>query len=191
MSTLMQYLHVIGAFQGILLAGLLIFGSTTSTASRILGTWCLFLGLYFLGPFIYLDQELNVFSHLLGLHHFLPASFGAFLYLYCRHAIINHPFIRKDLWHFLPFLLCYLINIELYLSSPEVKLDALINGPENLTPIIIALVILTSQAYIYLGLSMLMVRHYQSQAEHTLSSYNPEVFSWLWKLLILNLLIWV
>jgi len=97
----MQYLHVIGAFQGILLAGLLIFGSTTSTASRILGAWCLCLGLYLLGPFIYLDRELNVFSHLLGLHKFLPASFGAFLYLYCRHAIIAHPFTRKDLWHFL------------------------------------------------------------------------------------------
>jgi len=186
----MQYLHVIGAFQGILLAGLLIFGSTTSTASRILGAWCLCLGLYLLGPFIYLDRELNVFSHLLGLHKFLPASFGAFLYLYCRHAIIAHPFTRKDLWHFLPFLLCYVINIELYLSSPEVKLDALLNGPKNLTPIIIAQVIMTLQAFIYLALSMVMVRRYQSQAEHTLSSYNPEVFRWLWKLLILDLLIW-
>jgi AraC-like DNA-binding protein len=190
MSTLMQNLHIIGAFQGILLAGLLMFGSTTTTASRILGTWCLFLGLYFLGPLIYLDRELNVFSHLLGLHKFLPASFGAFLYLYCRHALIDHPLSWKELCHFLPFLLCYLINIELYLSSPEVKLDALLNGPKNLTPIIIAQVILTLQAFIYLALSMIMVRRYQSQAEHTLSSYNPEVFFWLWKLLILDLLIW-
>jgi AraC-like DNA-binding protein len=190
MSTLMQYLHVIGAFQGILLAGLLIFGTTTSTASRILGTWCLFLGLYLLGPFIYLDQELNDFSFLLGLHLFLPASFGAFIYLYCRHALIEHPLALKDLWHFLPFLLCYLINIELFLSSPEVKLDALLYGPQNLTPIIIAQIILALQAFIYLGLSMAMVRRYQNQAEQTLSSYNPEVFSWLWKLLILDLLIW-
>jgi len=190
MSTIMQYLHVIGAFQGLLLAGLLIFGSTTSTASRILGTWCLFLGLYLLGPFIYLDRELNVFSSLLGLHMFLPASFGAFLYLYCRHAIINHPLTLKDLWHFLPFLLCYVLNIELYLSSAEVKLDALLHGPKNFTPIIIADVILALQAFIYLGCSMVMVRRYQYQAEHTLSSYNPEVFSWLWKLLILDLLIW-
>ena len=186
----MQYLHVIGAFNGVLLAALLIFGANTSTASRILGMWCLFLGLYFLGPFIYLEQELNALSPLLGLHKFLPASFGAFLYLYCRHAIIEHPMKLKDLWHFSPFLLCYLLNIELYLSPAEVKLDALLNGPKNLTPIIIAQVILTLQAFIYLGFSMVMVRRYQNQAEYTLSNYNPEVFSWLRKLLILNLLIW-
>ena len=190
MSTLMQNLHVIGAFNGVLLAVLLIFGTNTSTASRILGMWCLFLGLYFLGPFIYLEQEVNAFSPLLGLHKFLPASFGAFLYLYCRHAIIEHPVKLKDLWHFSPFLLCYLLNIELYFSPAEVKLDALLNGPKNLTPIIIAQVILTLQAFIYLGFSMVMVRRYQNQAEYTLSNYNPEVFSWLWKLLILNLLIW-
>jgi AraC-like DNA-binding protein len=186
----MQYLHVIGSFQGLLLAGLLIFGAKTSTASRILGTWCLFLGLYLLGPFIYLDRELNDFSFLLGLHMFLPASFGAFLYLYCRHALIEHPLALKDLWHFIPLLLCYVLNIELYLSSPEVKLDALLHGPKNLTHIIIAQIILALQAFIYLGLSMALIRRYQNQAEHTLSSYNPEVFSWLWKILILDLLIW-
>jgi AraC-like DNA-binding protein len=189
-STLMQYLHVIGAFHGLLLAGLLIFGSTTSTASRILGTWCLFLGLYFLGPFVHLERELNTFSQLIGLHIFLPASFGAFLYLYCRHAVIDHPIALKDLLHFLPFILCYVLNIELYLSTPEVKLNAILYGPENLHPIIIAQIILALQAFIYLGLSMIMVKRYKNQAEHTLSNYNPEVFSWLWKLLILNLLIW-
>lgn len=186
----MQYLHVIGAFHGLLLAGLLIFGSTTSTASRILGTWCLFLGLYFLGPFIHLERQLNAFSQLIGLHIFLPASFGAFLYLYCRHAVIDHPLSLKDLLHFLPFILCYVLNIELYLSTSEVKLNAILYGPENLHPILIAQVILALQAFIYLGLSMIMVKRYKNQAEHTLSNYNPEVFSWLWKLLILNLLIW-
>jgi AraC-like DNA-binding protein len=190
MSTLMQYIHVIGVFQGLLLAGLLIFGATSSTASRLLGTWCLFLALYLLGPFIYLDRELNAFSALLGLHIFLPASFGAFLYLYCRHAIIGHALVLKDLWHFFPFLLCYLLNIELYLSSPEIKLHALLHGPEKLTPMIISQIILALQAFLYLGFSMIMVKRYQNQAEHTLSSYNPEVFSWLWKLLILNLIIW-
>ncbi|MFT4749514.1 MAG: hypothetical protein ACI9E4_001191, partial [Pseudohongiellaceae bacterium] len=36
MPILTQYLHVIGVFQGLLLAGILIFGAKTSTASRIL-----------------------------------------------------------------------------------------------------------------------------------------------------------
>ncbi len=190
MSILMQYLHVIGAFQGLLLAGLLIWGSQISTASRILGIWCLFLGLNFLGPFIYINGELNVFSSLIGLHMFLPASYGAFLYLYCRHAIINCPLVLKDLWHFLPFLMCYVLNFELYLSTPDVKLDAILHGPENVTLIIIAQVIMGMQAFVYLGLSIIMVRRYQIQAKQTLSNFNPDMFTWLWKILILDLLIW-
>ena len=183
-------MHVIGVFQGLLLAILLLFGENTSTASRILGAWCLFLALTFLGPFIHLDREINVFSPLIGLHIFLPASFGAFLYLYCRHAIIERHFVLKDLWHFLPFVLCYLLNIELYLSSPEVKLDAILYGPKNLTLMMFSQMILAIQAIVYLGLSMVMVRRFQKKANQTLSSFNPEMFSWLWRLLLLDLFIW-
>ncbi len=191
MSILMQYLHVIGVFQGFVLAGLLIWGPQNSTASRILGTWCLFLGLNFLGPFIYINGELNAFSALIGLHQFLPASYGAFIYLYCRHAVIDRPFALKDLLHFSPFILCYLLNIELFLSSPEIKLEAILHGPSNLTPIIAGQVILTLQSFIYIGLSMTMVRRFQRKANQTLSNFNPEMFTWLWKLLLLDLVIWI
>jgi len=190
MSIIIQYLHVIGAFQGLLLAGLLIFGSQISIASRILGAWCLLMGLNFLGPFIYINGEINAFSPLIGLHIFLPASYGAFLYLYCRHAIINCPLSLKDFWHFLPFFLCYLINIELYLSPPEVKLDAILHGPPNATLILIAQAIMAIQAFGYLALSMIMVRRYQREAKKTVSNFNPELFTWLWTILILDLVIW-
>jgi AraC-like DNA-binding protein len=190
MSILTQYLHVIGVFQGLLLAGILIFGAKTSTASRILGTLCLLLALHFLGPFIYLEREINVLSPLIGFQVFLPASFGAILYLYCRHAIIDRSFTLKDLWHLLPLVVCYLLNIEFFLSSPEVKLDVVLHGTENLKNLKIAEAIVSMQAFVYLGLSMLMVRRFQNKANQTLSNFNPEMFSWLWKLLFLVLVIW-
>jgi AraC-like DNA-binding protein len=190
MPILTQYLHVIGVFQGLLLAGILIFGAKTSTASRILGTLCLLLALHFLGPFIYLEREINVLSPLIGFQVFLPASFGAILYLYCRHAIIDRSFTLKDLWHLLPLVVCYLLNIEFFLSSPEVKLDVVLHGTENLKNLKIAEAIVSMQAFVYLGLSMLMVRRIQNKANQTLSNFNPEMFSWLWKLLFLVLVIW-
>ena len=190
MPILTQYLHVIGVFQGLLLAGILIFGAKTSTASRILGTLCLLLALHFLGPFIYLEREINVLSPLIGFQVFLPASFGAILYLYCRHAIIERSFTLKDLWHLLPLVVCYLLNIEFFLSSPEVKLDVVLHGTENLKNLKIAEAIVSMQAFVYLGLSMLMVRRIQNKANQTLSNFNPEMFSWLWKLLFLVLVIW-
>ena len=190
MSILTQYLHVIGVFQGALLAGLLIFGAKTSTASRILGTLCLLLALHFLGPFIYLERAINVFSPLIGFQVFLPASFGAILYLYCRHAIIDRSFALKDLLHLLPLVVCYLLNIEFFLSSSEAKIDVILHGTENLKNLKIAEAIVSIQAFTYLGLSMLMVRRIQNKANQTLSNINPEMFSWLWRLLFLVLLIW-
>ncbi len=191
MSILMQYLHVIGVFQGFVLAGLLIWGPQNSTASRILGTWCLFLGLNFLGPFIYINGELNAFSALIGLHLYLPASYGAFIYLYCRHAVIDSPFLFKNLLHFSPFILCYLLNIDFFLSSPEIKLAEILHGPSNLTPIIAAQVIFTLLSFIYIGLSITMVQRFQRKANQTLSNFNPDMFTWLWKLLLLDLVIWL
>jgi|GEM_PF-354384 len=190
MPILVQYLHAIGSFQGLLLAGLLIFGSQNTNASRILGTWCLFLALSFLGPFIIMDREMNLFTGLIGFNSFLPAAYGAFLYLYCRHAIVDRPLALKDLWHFVPITSCYLLNIDLLTSSAEVKLDAIINGPENLTPILIAQLILFLQAFIYFWFSAKLIRRYQNQAKNTLSNFNPDIFAWLWKLLILDLVIW-
>ncbi|NQZ88984.1 MAG: AraC family transcriptional regulator [Colwellia sp.] len=190
MSILTQYLHVIGIFQGLILAALLILGAKTSIASRILGTLCLLLALNFLGPFIYLEREINIFSPLIAFHAFLPASFGALLYLYCRHAIIDRPFALKDLWHLLPLVVCYLLNIEFYLSSAEVKLDVILHGTENLKSLNIGDAIISIQAFAYLGVSMFMVRRIQNKAKQTLSNFNPEMFSWLWKLLILALVIW-
>jgi AraC-like DNA-binding protein len=190
MSILTQYIHVIGVVQGLLLAGLLIFNPKTTTASRLLGTLCLLLAFNFLGSFIYLEREINIFSPLIGFHAFLPTCFGALLYLYCRHAIIDRPLAPKDLWHLLPLVVCYLLNIEFFLSSSEVKLDIILHGTENLKTLKIAEAIMSIQAFAYLGLSMLMVRRIQNKANQTLSNFNPEMFSWLWKLLFLVLVIW-
>jgi AraC-like DNA-binding protein len=190
MPVLQQYLFVIGSFQGLLLASLLIFDRTLSNASRILGAWCLFLALSFLGPFITIDGQLNVFSPLIGLSFFLPASYGAFIYLYCRHAILDRPLAWVDLWHFSPLLLCYLLNFDLFLAPPQAKLDAVLGGEPDTLRFAISNFLLFSQAFIYLGFSARLIRNYQRQARQTLSGFNPGVFDWLWKLLILDLTIW-
>jgi AraC-like DNA-binding protein len=185
-----EYLYVVGSFQGVLLAMLLIFSSQVSYASRILGIWCLFLALRFLAHFIAMDGELNAFTWLIGWDFFIPASYGALLYLYCKYALISAPFKWKDLLHFLPFVFCYLINYDIMLMSAEVKLQMnLKRAPPNFG-VQIAQVILFAQAYIYIALSVRLIWRCRKTASQTLSNYNPEIFNWLWKLLILDSIIW-
>lgn len=190
MPVLQQYLFAIGAFQGLLLAFLLIPGAGNSHASRILGIWCLFLALSFAGAFITMDRQINAFSGLIGWSLLLPAGYGALLYLYCRHAITDRSFAAGDLLHFTPLLLCYLLNIDILLASPESKLDMVLAHPPQSLRFQASQLILYLQAFVYLGMSVILVRRYQDRAEHTLSSFNPEIFRWLWKLLALYLAIW-
>ncbi len=190
MNILEEYISVIGIFHGLLLSGLLIFGFQVSNASRILGVWCLFLALSFLGHFIITGREPNLFSFLLGWHYFLPAGYGAFLYLYCRHALIEQEFSVADFWHFCPMIVCYLLNIEFLFLGSQAKLDIVYSGQQDSTLMDISQMILFSQAYVYIGFSVGLIRKYQNQAKNNLSNFNPDIFNWLWKLLILDSIIW-
>ena len=190
MPILLQHLFAIGGFQGILLFCLLSIGSQNTKANRILGVWCLFLGLFFLGILVHVQNELNVFSILIGWNLYLPASYGALLYLYCRQAITDRPLVWKDALHLLPVLSCYLLNVDILFASAETKFNwttAASDGPISLS---LAQIITYVQAFVYLGFSFYMVRRYQQQAKQNLSDFNPEIFRWIWVLLILTLSVW-
>lgn len=185
-----QYLYVIGSFQGILLASLLLFSVRISIASRILGVWCLFLALSLMANFITMSGEINLFTGLIGWHFFLPASYGALLFLYCRYALVDSSLKWQDLLHFIPFALCYLLNLDILLASPSEKLHFVISHQQPPLNVQIAQSILFIQAFVYLALSANLVWRRQRQASQTLSSYNPAVFTWLWSLLSLDCVIW-
>ena len=191
MPILIQYLFAIGAFQGILMASLLIFSKKNNNANYILGAWCFFLALRFLGMFITMEGKINDFSFLIGWSYFLPASFGAFWYLYCRHSLLTQPFRYKELWHFAPLILCWLLNIDILLASPETKLNIILSGQPQSWQYILSDFIFFSQAFVYLGLSIALLHRYQNKAEQSLSNFNPDIFAWLWKLLALNGAIWI
>ena len=191
MPVLIQNLFAIGAFQGLLLAVLLLMSKQNSHANRVLGLWGLCLALNFLGPFIPLDGPPNGFSFLIGWHFFLPALYGPFLYLYCRHAINERPFKRRDLLHFSSWLACVLINYKILFASGEQKLLIVASGLPGGWQMSVTDAILYSQAFIYVALSAWLILRYQRQARTTLSNFNPQIFAWLWTILLLDLAIWL
>lgn len=191
MTLFPQYLYVLGSFQGMLLASLLFFDSRTTNANRILGLWCIFLALSFMASFIKDHQELSLPISVLSWFYFLPSSYGALLFLYCRHAMVDQPFRFNDLRHFIPLLICYSLNFSLFLT--EVDSPLLMVEVPQWRPMAVNLVnfVMFTQAFIYWGLSVRLIRQEQHRSVNTLSSFNPEIFGWLWKLLILDLMIWV
>lgn len=190
MPTLLQYLFAIGSFQGFLLSALLLFTSNISYASRILGVWCAFLAIGLLLPIVEPLIVVENYGYLLTFTGFLPASFGALLYLYCRHSVLDDGFRSKDLLHLLPFLSCYLLNIDL-LFSPEQVVQTFVEGTRAVTArYILGQFILFGQAFIYIGYTALFMYRYQQRAQDNYAGFDPNVFSWLWIVQGFNLIIW-
>ncbi|PCJ27512.1 MAG: AraC family transcriptional regulator [SAR86 cluster bacterium] len=190
MPILLQYLFVIGTFQGFLLSSLLLFTPNISYASRILGLWCSLLALGLLLVLIVQGSAIEPNSLFLALTGFLPASYGAFLYLYCRHSVLDDGFQRKDLLHLIPVASCYLLNFDLILA-PDVVVQAYLQGvePTNIR-YILGVTILYAQAFIYIAYSVHFLYRYQQRAQNNYASFNPDVFDWLWIVQGFNLIIW-
>ncbi|MFT6901737.1 MAG: AraC-like DNA-binding protein [Colwellia sp.] len=174
-----------------MLSALLILGRNSTSANRILGVWCLIVSFYFAGPFITMNREINAFSSLIGWSYFLPSSFGAFLYLYCRNAVVEQKILKSDIWLFLPFIVCLLLNIDILIATPAVKLQIVLSGTPSTTSYVISQFIQGLQAFYFIGLSCLLINQYRSKAESTLSNFNSAIFNWLLKLIVLFFSIWL
>lgn len=190
MPIVLQHLFAIGGFQGLLLFCLLTVGRSNTKANRVLGFWCLLLGLFFLGILINIQKEITFFSVFIGWNIYLPASFGALLYLYCRQAITDRDFQWSDLLHLLPVLTCYFLNVDTLFASAESKFIWATTPSQGASSFSLTKGVTYLQAFIYLGFSFRMVLHYQRKAKNTLSDFNPEIFKWIWTLLMLTLLVW-
>lgn len=191
MSTLHQYIAVIGCLQGCLLFGLLITDSRVTSASKILGFFCLLIGLSFLLPFITTRVEPNAFSWLAGWMFFFPVSYGPLLYLYCRNAILGKPLEMVDLVHFVPLLSCYLLNIDTLLYASEEIRGWIVGRYPHTWRLWLSEYLIFAFAFFYAGATVVVIRRFQRKAGNTLSSFNPAIFRWLWTLVLSIYVVWV
>lgn len=188
MSQIQTFILAIGGFQGFILFALLVSDSRVNYASKLLGIQCLFLSTTFVLPLMVDVGESN-FDWLIGFLVFLPACYGACTYLYCRAAITGSPLKRIDIIHLLPLAACYLLNYDILLS-PEKALDFVRTPDTTLFKYTLTLIVVYGQVVFYTVFLMRMINRYQTRAKQTLSSYNPDIFKWLWSLVLFMVSVW-
>jgi len=188
MSQSHTFILAIGAFQGFILFALLISDKRVNYASRLLGIQCLFLSSTFALPLI-VESGLGPFAWLIGPLVFLPACYGGLTYLYCRTAITGSPLNYSDLLHFLPLAICYLLNFDIVLSSEKalsfVRMPETVEFRHTITKLVFY-----GQMVVYILLAVRLISFYQAKARQTLSSYNPDIFKWLWSLIVFTAVVW-
>ncbi|PCH60739.1 MAG: AraC family transcriptional regulator [SAR86 cluster bacterium] len=190
MPIFLQYLYAIGTFQGFLLSALLLFTANVSYASRVLGIWCAFLAIGLLSALGLQGGGFAAYALLLATTGFLPASYGALIYLYCRHSVLDDGFQPKDLLHFLPLAICYLLNLDL-LFSPDLLGQSYTQGNDPLSfRYTLAVSLMFGQAFVYMGYTATFLWRYQRRVQHNYASFNAGIFDWLWIVQGFNLIIW-
>ena len=179
MTALHQYISAIGSFQGVLLFFLLVCDRNTTAASKVLGLYCLSIGLAFFLPFITFSVALEVFNPLAAWLFFLPVMYGGLLYLYCSKVVFNMPFKAADVFHIVPLLACYSLNFDaLFVQHEAFRLW--INGAAAPTHRLwLSEYILFGVAIVYLIATAFLIRRYHRQASDTLSNFDPAIFQWL------------
>jgi len=191
MTTLQEYISVIGCFQGVLLFGLLTVDKRMTTASRILGCLCIVIAFVFLMPFLLANAENIIVSRLVGWVFYVPAIAGALCYLFCRSALRNHPLSTRDLLLFVPWILCYALTLDIVVGSPREMTEWASGAPAQTWRLQASELLLFAQAFGYALLTMRMIWRYRQRAGDTLADYNPLVFRWLLILQVLTLVVWV
>lgn len=191
MHILQQYFHAIGAFNALILGLLLVATNGLNRAGKILAFWCFAWSIYAMSPLLLINTN----AQSLGLVHiwilWIPASFGAFLYLYLIFAINNRPFKTGDLLKFTPLVICLLLNLDYASMSTQQFADFRNQGAEFDIQHVIAFAFLHAQAMFFFIKSSLLIKDYKRQAESNLSNFNPKIFSGLLVIVAANAFLWL
>lgn len=126
MRLTLDWLHVVvllGAVQGVFLAGALFAQRRNRTANRLLAAAMLSFSVYLATVVYHAAQLERVFPHFFGLGYPTLFFFGPVIYLYAVAASDrDRRLAPRDALHFAPFVAAVLAGLPLYLSSGAEKL---------------------------------------------------------------------
>lgn len=180
---MLNLLNVIGSGSAIFLAFLVITvrRSTNTIANRWLGAFLLELGLFIL------DDSLAVF----GVYESYPPLIGWFnlplfalapsLFLTVSQFVsVGRRFRSRDIWHFVPFLLFFLLSLPFLLSSDAIKLEVLASSYKPMDwsdKILFFMVVVQMVAYLFFSLQKL--RKHRKNLENITAAPDEAGLNWL------------
>ncbi|WP_346318066.1 helix-turn-helix domain-containing protein [Chitinophaga sp. YIM B06452] len=145
------------------------------------------LSVYLLGSGLYKQYPAAAIQGL-----WMPMAQGPFLYLYIKYQTRPILFQKRDLLHFLPFALGYLLFSQFYFLPFDEKVNTLSNNAagfemENRFRIILICI----SGIIYIPWSCYKLLGFRNRLEHQFSNTEKINFRWLLYLIIGMAVIWV
>lgn len=192
----LDWLHIIallGALQGLFLAGVLWVRLRNRTANRVLAVTMLAFTISLLTSVYHAARLERVFPHFFGAAYPMPLVFGPLVYLYAVTASDSSRRLTwRDALHFVPFVLVIVASLNVYLMSGAEKLafyDAILRGEDpGLIPIVDPLKLVSGVTYA--TVTLLFLRRHRQRIKDNYSSLEQVNLKWLVRLAAAAAAIW-
>ncbi|WP_155284943.1 helix-turn-helix domain-containing protein [Capnocytophaga felis] len=186
----MNTIFTIGIFLSLFLAFLLFTKRNKTLSDTILSVWMLFISIHLLSYNLHYLGYWKVYPHLVGLTHPFPLLHGPFLYLYVVFSLrSDQKFRRKDMLHFLPFVIDYLGMFPFifgYTAQQKLLMDSQDINSEYQWFFILSLVAFVISGIAYPILSYRKITKYQQLINENFAYEEGISLRWL-KMLIMML----
>jgi len=181
----LDWLHLIallGAIQGVFLAGALAAKRSNRTANRLLAATMVAFSIGLASVVYYAAGLEQVFPHFFGASHPMPFLYGPLVYLYAVTAADrNRRLTRRDALHFVPFLATVITGLPIYLMSGADKLALYQQLQKGEVPALIAIAtpLKFVSGVIYAPLTLIFLRRHRERVKDSYSSVERVNLRWL------------
>ncbi len=184
---------LLGAAQGVLLAGVLVTQRANRSANRLLAALMLTFSVYLVSSVYYAAGWIAPFPHFFGVAYPLPLVFGPLVYLYAVQASNrNRRFGFRDLLHFVPIATVVLATLPIYLKTGPEKIELYHQLQQGHVPRL--LVVIDSLKYVsgvsYTAVTLLHLRRHRATVMNSYSTLERVNLRWLWRLAGTGATIW-
>ncbi|HZG00677.1 MAG TPA: hypothetical protein VEY71_06725, partial [Chitinophagales bacterium] len=181
-----ELLYMAGIVLAFFLSFLLLTKKNKSRADVVLVVWLAVIGFHLLSFYLmYTSRYVSYPAIVAGFP--LPLAHGPFLYLYTRLQTSSRRFKGKDLLHFAPVLLSYLMFGSFYFLPLEQQAEVFRQkGAGYETQMIVNTNAIYISGVVYVAVSLIALLSYRRKLVHRFSNTDKINFNWL-----LYLIIWM
>ncbi len=181
----LDWLHIVillGAIQGVFLAGVLVTKRANRTANRLLAALMLAFSVSLTTSVYYVAGYVQVVPHFMGAGWPIPFLAGPLVYLYAVTAADRSRHLtRRDALHFVPFVAAVVVGLPVYLESGAGKIafyNRLLSGETPLWMTIVDPLKYVS-GVTYTAITVVFLRRHRDRVKESYSSLEHVNLRWL------------
>jgi len=193
----LDWLHIVallGAVQGLILAGVLAVRRRNRTANRLLAVAMLAFTIFLTTSVYHAAGLEQVFPHFFGAAYPMPLLYGPLIYLYAVTASDrSRRLTRWDALHFAPFMLAIVAGLPIYLMSGPDKIALYQALQRGELPLVIRVInpLKLLSGVSYATITLLFLRRHRARIKDSYSSLERVNLQWLVRLAAAAAAIWV